>query len=80
MEKIVGNASYCKTEILGKGRFSTVFKGTLLNYRGCKTMPVAVKRFSKKESIEIKIKIASCHIRNPNIIDYHIIHGNKDFK
>ena len=80
MEKI-GKFSYSQTDILGKGRFSTVCKGTLHKFHGRGDVIVAVKLFSKKDSIEVKINhCLMSQTKHPNIIHYYHTYGSKDFK
>ena len=81
MEK-VHNLSYCHTDILGRGRYGTVFKGTL-HYKGCEDLTVAVKKFSKEDTNFFKKdKVKNCLVhktKHPNIIDYYCTKGKNEF-
>jgi serine/threonine protein kinase len=82
MEKVSANLSYSPTDILGEGRFSTVYEGILHNYKGPGDITVAVKRFSKKgQNEKIVIDNPLLHkTKHPNIVDYYITQGSKNFK
>jgi hypothetical protein len=78
MERI-DNLSYCKTTILGRGQFSTVFKDRFYKKKHG-WIDVAVKQFLKKETkVDLDKMFPRGHYRtHPNIVTYYNTPSKED--
>ena len=78
MEKIE-NARFSKNDIIGKGRYCSVFKGQLRRKKDKSFKDVAVKQYNSKDT-KINFELL-CEARgHPNILYFHLAKAHQGFK
>ena len=70
----VGPLSFCRSDLIGYGKFGTVFKGQYKN-----AVNLAVKRFEKKNTrIDSSLYLQVCN--HQNVIHYYCTKENCDIE
>ena len=70
----IGKLSFNREDVLGKGSFGTVFRGTFQN-----ATDVAIKRIIKLEVNKFETDIMPTIDHHPNIIHYYCVEEDVDF-